>query len=511
MVNRQEYKAVMDISPEYDQPFFTEAEGGFDRSWEYCKTLKGKSADILMRMYTLSDGRRCGIVMVDGMVDKATVERSVVLASRRLAEQSGLNKFSEGDDLLQQFGSTEFSVQKSLSAAYISALTGDVMLIIEGLDYGYTFGYRKIQSRSVSESPNEGSVQGPHEAFTENLRTNTGLLRRRISDPNMVIEHLKVGSRSHTSVALCYIRGLTNPELYRAVKERIDAISIDIINDSGELAQLLEETPGNIFPQTDGSERPDTVASELCSGRIAIIVNGSPHVLLLPTTLSRLMRVNEDDYQRWSYAAFIKVLRWAALALAAVAPAAYVAIISYHPGLLPTDLLLISASNRANVPFTAVFEVLIMEFSLELLREAGIRMPRSIGTSLSIVGGLIIGDAAINAGLVSPLLIIIISLSTLANLTIPSYAFASSMRLIKYMLILLSAVLGLLGLTAGIIIWTAMMVRTRSFGVDFTAPFSPLWRRGLWNGLLELPMKYRARRPRYLDPMDSIRMGKQNG
>lgn len=449
--------------------------------------------------------------MVDGMCDKAAVEQSVVLASRRMSARSEENKFDPADELLQQFASTEVSEEYDLLKGYTAALTGDVLLIVEGLDHGYILGYRAIQSRSVGESPNENAVQGPHEAFTESIRANTALLRRRVADPDLVIEHLKVGRRSQTTVGLCYIRGLTNPEIYDAARRRIEAISIDIINDAGELAQLLEDSPASLYPQCDGSERPDTVAAELCSGRVAVIVNGSPHVLLVPATLSRLMRVNEDDYQRWSYASFVKTLRWAAAALSVLAPAAYVAVISYHPGLLPTDLLLISAKNRSSVPFSAFFEVLIMELSLELLREAGLRMPQGVGTSLSIVGGLIVGDAAISAGLISPLLVIIVGLSAIAGLAIPSYALSSAFRLTKYMLLALSAVLGLLGLSLGTLLWLSMMVGTRSFGVDFTAPFSPLWKRGLLSGLLEPPIRLRAKRPAYLEPLDGIRMREHDG
>jgi len=493
-----------DISGSSDQPVFT-GKDNFSKNCNYCRNFMKNNADIIMRTFTAADGRRCAVVFCDGMSNKDMVERNIILASRRFSDISGENKFIDTDDLIQQFGSTECSRQKSLSQGYISALTGDVLLIIEDEPEILVIGYRAITSRSVGESSNEGSVTGPHEAFTENFRTNTGLLRRRISDPNLVIEHLKVGQRSHTTVALCYIRGVTNSNMTDELRRRIQNISIDIINDSGELAQLIEDDPKGLFPQSDLSELPDAVAGELCNGRAAIIVSGSPQVLILPGNLSLLMRVREDAYQRWSLSSFVKILRWLALIIAVTGPSLYVAMIAFHPGLLPTNLLMISAINRLNVPFSALIEVLIIEFFLELLREASIRMPSSISTALSIVGGLIIGDAAISAGLISPLLVIIIGLTTMSGFIIPSYSFAASLRLIKYLLLFLTALIGLPGLLCGIILWISMMVKTTSYGTDFTVPFSPPEWKSMIHSLIQFPAKQRTCRPDYLYPEDNIK------
>ncbi len=499
--DRQNTPELYDVSGRSDQAVFT-GEDNFRRNCDYCRNFMQHNNDVIMREFTLADGRQCAVIFCDGMSNKDMIERNIVLASRRFSDESGENKFISADELIQQFGTTEYSKQKSLSQGYISALTGDVLIILENEPEVLVAGYRFITSRSVGESSNEGSVAGPHEAFTENFRVNTGLLRRRISDPNLAVEHLKVGQRSHTSIALCYIRGLTNPAMVDELRRRIEAISIDIINDAGELAQLIEDAPNGLFPQSDLSELPDAVAGEICNGRAAIIVSGSPQVLILPGNLSLLMRVREDAYQRWSYSSFIKLLRWTALAIAVTGPSLYVAMVSFHPGLLPTNLLMISAVNRINVPFSALIEVLIIEFFLELLREASIRMPAGISTALSIVGGLIIGDAAITAGLISPLLVIIIGLTTMAGFVIPSYSFAASIRLIKYMMLAFTALLGLPGLLCAFVLWISMMVKTTSYGVDFTAPFSPPEWKAMLHGLLQFPARLRTRRPAYLSPED---------
>lgn len=499
--------AVFDISPDYDQPVFT-GDGAFERNLSYCRRLKGNSSDILIRSFVLSDSRKCFIVCVDGMSDKDSVERCVILASRRFASDSGENKFIASDGVLQQFGVTEISETESLSDGYISALTGDVLVLIENEPKAFIFGYRSIESRSIGDSPLGGSVRGPHEAFTENLRSNTALLRRRISDPNFVIEGLEIGRRSHTSIGLCYILGLTNGELVNNVKSLLESIDIDIVSDSGELEQLLEPSPYSIFPQTDGTELPDVAASELCAGRVAVIVNGSPYVLLLPVTLSRLMKVSEDDYQRWSFASFVKVLRWICSVISVIAPSLYVAMVSFHPGMLPTDLLILTVINRLNVPFSSFIEVLLLELALEVLREASIRMPKNIGASLSIVGGIIIGDAAISAGLISPLLIVVVGVSTMAGFVIPSYSLASSYRLVKYLLLILAAAFGLAGLICGVVIWLSMLTSLRAFGVEYTAPLFPFSKKWALRGFIQPPADKRASRPEYFDPVDVVRYRK---
>lgn len=495
-------KAVFDCSPDSSQPVFT-GKDGYQRNVDYCRRLKGKNVDVLIREYTLQGGRRCAAVAVDGMTNKQNLELSVILASRHF--NIGGSESAEGS-FLEQIASVEVTATGVLSDGYISALSGDVMIIVEGEAEVLICGYRFISSRSVGDSPFIGSVRAPHEAFVETLRFNTALVRRRIADPNLVFEPMTVGRHSHTAVVLCYILGITSPRLIDEARRRIQAVDIDIINDSGELEQLIEDDPSALFPQLDGSELPDVVAAELCAGRTAIMVNGSPYVLLLPATLSQLMQAGEDKYQRWSYASFIKLLRWLASVLSVILPSLYVAMVSFHPGMLPTSLLILTAVNRLNVPFSALTEVLIVELALEVLREASIRMPKNIGSSLSIVGGIIIGDAALNAGLVSPLLVVTAGISTMAGFVIPSYPLASSYRLVKYLLLAFSALLGLPGLLCGILLWLSLLVSTNSFGVDFAAPFYPFEPAEAGCSIIEPPAGSRTTRPGYLDPLNITRM-----
>lgn len=499
--------AVYDISPAYDQPVSPD----FQENLDYCSKLKGRNADLLIRQFALADGRKCFLLLVDGMCSKQSAEENLILPATQLRLNGSPDSTPPMEQLSSLILNTELSEQPSLSKGFIAALTGDLFLCIEGLNVGFVIGARSIESRSVSPSETAGSVVGPHEGFTENLRTNTALIRRRISDPNLTIEMMQVGLRSHTAVALCYICGLTNPQLVDRLRRDIQSIVIDQLNDAGELAQLIEQFPLSPLPQTDGTEKPDAAAAELCQGRAAIIVNGSPYVLLAPATLSSMMQVTEDRYQRWTYSSFLKVLRWVAFFISITAPSLYVAVVAYNPGLLPIDLLLLSAANRINVPFSAVTEVVIMEFFIELLREASIRLPGRISAAMSIVGGLIVGDAAIRAGLVSPLLIIIIGLTSLTSFVIPSYELASSLRLVKYFLLALSAVFGIFGLTVGLVLFVSQLCALSSFGTEFTAPFSPAYRKGFLESLIELPIFRRDTRPAYYEPIDLIRMKNNKG
>ena len=493
---------LFDIRPEYDAPVSPDYKSNLD----YCTRLKGKNADLLIREFTLADGRRSFLLLVDGMCSKQSAEQNLILPAMQLRLSASPDSIPPMKQLSSLILNTELSEQPSLSKGFIAALTGDLFLCIEGLNVGFVIGARSIESRSVSPSETAGSVVGPHEGFTENLRTNTALIRRRISDPNLTIEMLQVGLRSHTAVAVCYINGVTNETLIDTVRKNIHAITVDQINDSGELAQLIEQYPLSPLPQIDGTEKPDAAAAEICQGRVAVIVNGSPYVLLAPATMSSMMQVTEDRYQRWTYSSFLKLLRWIAFIISVTAPSLYVAVVAYNPGLLPVDLLLLTAANRINVPFSAVTEVVIMEFFIELLREASIRLPGRISAAMSIVGGLIVGDAAIRAGLVSPLLIIIIGLTSLTSFVIPSYELASSLRLVKYFLLALSAVFGIFGLTVGLVLFVSQLCALYSFGTEFTAPFSPAYSKGFVESLIELPIFRRDTRPEYYEPIDLIRM-----
>ena len=301
---------------------------------------------------------------------------------------------------------------------------------------------------------------------------------------------------------------IVDRSLVEEVERRINRVDIDAVIDSSILENLIEDNYLSAFPQVENTERPDAVAASLYEGRVAIVVDNSPFVLIVPATVGTLMQSSEDYYTRWPEATFIRSLRLLAIIICLLAPAMYIATTAYHPGLLPGKLTYYLAASRVNVPFPAVVEAFIMELVLELLRESGTRISGPIGTTVGIVGGLIIGQAAVEAGIVSPLMIIIVALTTISSFAIPSYEFAAGIRIWRFILIFMSSVLGLYGMVLGVIILGTHIIKLNSFGVPFTSPYSGL---GLNDGeledtLIKAPIQKLEYRPTFTNPRNKRRM-----
>ncbi|MDR1003374.1 MAG: spore germination protein [Oscillospiraceae bacterium] len=490
-----------DISKEYNQPVFT-GSGGYEKNLDYIKALIGINEDIFIREISLPDGRKASVVMVEGMYDKRVVEQTI-LFTVKTADKLEQEEQEEGEsDISQLFSNERIVPETSLSKSYLLMLSGDPMLVAEYEPTVFNISSRYIVGRGVEQSPNEGSIRAPHESFCETLRLNTALLRKRVSDPNLTIENMSVGLRSHTAVCVCYITGVTNMKIVEDVKERIRNVNTDIVGDAGKLEQLIEENPYSIFPEYDGSELPDKVAGALCEGRVIVMADGSPFALILPTTLLSMLQVNEDNYHRWSYTILVKVLRILGVLISIYLPSLYICAVSFNSNILPLELLIFTYLNRISVPFVAVVEILLLEGTMEFLREANTRMPSKIGTALSIVGGIIIGDATIRAGIVSPLPIIVVALSTIASYVIPACSLSNTFRLIKYFQILMSASLGLFGFHIGVIITVSQLAVKESFGASFLAPVSPIEKKTAFAYILQLPTRLRNFRPKHLNPID---------
>ncbi|MBR1735704.1 MAG: spore germination protein, partial [Firmicutes bacterium] len=327
-------------------------------------------------------------------------------------------------------------------------------------------------SRGVTEADTEIAVQGSKEAFSESLRTNTVLLRRRIRDTNLKLKHFKIGKRSKTDIVISYIDDIVRQEILLELEHRLCAIDIDSILDSGYIEQLTEDSPYSPFPQMQLTERPDKAAAALLDGRIAIIVDNTPFVIILPSTFSSFYQASEDYYQRWEIMSFVRILRYIAGFLAVALPGFYLAAATFHPSMIPMELMFRMSSARESVPLPAVLEVLLMELAFETLREAGIRLPSAIGSTLGIVGGIIIGQAAVDAGLVSPIVVIIISVTAICSFAIPNIALVSAYRLTKYFVILMSASFGLYGFCLAMLFILSHLSSLTSFGIPYMYPFT---------------------------------------
>ncbi|NLK90173.1 MAG: spore germination protein, partial [Clostridiales bacterium] len=352
-------------------------------------------------------------------------------------------------------------------------LNGMTALFIDKSDQCILIKSRGFEKRAVSQPVNETVILGPHEAFIENLHTNITLIRRIIRNKDLVAETIPVGNVNNVTCAILYIKGITNPKIIREVKRRINSIDIDFVSSDGTLDQLIEDHPLAIFPQILSTERPDRTASFLMEGRVAIIVDGAPNASIVPATFFDMMHTSEDYSLRWQYGTFMRIIRVISAALATFLPGFYLALTLYHHEMIPTELLASLAKARENIPFPIIVEILLMEISWELIREAGIRMPGVMGQTLGIIGAVILGEAVIAAELVSPILIIIVAITGLANLVIPNYPLGFGIRILRFVFVLLGAMAGFYGIATGIFIFGGLACSMKSFGVPYLSPVAP--------------------------------------
>ncbi len=453
------------------------------------------------------------IVYVDGLINKESVSDFVLESLMEGAR--GLEPTPKGikDNLVElitkgNISITEIKEVSTIEETIDAILSGETALFIDKYDKVIILSSRGWPTRSINESQSETVVRGPRDAFTETLKVNITLIRRRIKDPNLKVKMLKIGRRSKTDVAVMYIEDIANDGILGEVFTRLEKVDVDAIVESAILEEYIQDDYYSPFPQIENTERPDSVAASLCEGRIAIVVDNTPSVLVVPATIGTIMQSSDDYYTRWVVAGITRIIRYIAVAVAVLAPGLYIAITSFHPGLLPTRLAFYVAATRINVPFPAVIEAFLMEITIEFLREAGTRISGPIGTTIGIVGGLIIGQAAVEAGIVSPLMIIIVAITTIASFTLPSYEFAAALRFYRFFIMVLASILGLYGIMLGIILMLTHLADLNSFGIPFSSPFSGL---GLSTGdlkdvLARLPMNRMRYRPTFTYPKDKKRI-----
>ncbi|MCI9177090.1 MAG: spore germination protein [Clostridia bacterium] len=351
---------------------------------------------------------------------------------------------------------------------------GNCLLFIDTLPIAFNIDVKGFKQREISTPNNEIIIKGPQEAFVENIRTNTSLLRRMINNENLIIENIKVGSLSKTNCAICYIQNIANTDLVAEVKYRISNLEIDSLLSSGELEQLIEEDNKYSIPQILSTERPDKATKYLYGGRVVVLIGGNPYALIMPATFIDFIVSPEDTNLKFQFANFLKFLRLIAIFITLFLPAFYVAITCFHQELLPTELLFSLLASRESVPFPIIFEILIMEISFELIREAGLRVPSPLGPTIGIVGALVIGQAAVSASIVSPILVIVVAITAVASFAIPDFSFGFHLRLMRFLFIILGYIAGFFGIALGIFVYLCILTSLSSFGVPYMAPYAPV-------------------------------------
>ncbi|MGN7166044.1 spore germination protein [Paenibacillus cellulositrophicus] len=509
----------------------------------------GSSNDLVIRKIVARNlGRKVAFVYIDGLVDTSSVSEfaieTVLNEIKQFASEAELNeaweleqdvkegiegedpekgKFSEDinedepgaaseedERFLRLFKEKALAVGEiyeisEWSKLYIHLMSGDTILFIDRIGIAVIASTKGGERRSVSEPESQTVIRGPREGFTESIRTNTALLRRKIKSPNLWLEEMQLGRVTQTDVGIMYIHGIVDEKNVDEVRKRLSVIDIDGVLESGYIEELIENTNKTIFPTIYHSERPDVIAASLLEGRIAILVDGTPFVLLLPTTFNMFFQASEDYYNRFDVGSLIRVLRFSSFLIGLLLPSFYVAIIGFHQEMIPTSWLLKLAVQREGVPFPAFVEAFIMETVFEILREAGVRMPRSVGNTISIVGGLVLGQAAVEAGIVSPVVVIVVSLTAIASFVSPAYNIGIAARMLRFIMLIAASLFGIYGIACTLLMMVLHLCSLKSLNVPYMTPYSPIILSELKDSMIRAPLDQMKKRPKLISRNDPVR------
>ncbi|WP_442595798.1 spore germination protein [Neobacillus sp. D3-1R] len=451
-----------------------------DHNIEVIHNLLGDSVDIVKREFVFHGKKEIKAVCfyTDGLVNTQGVERLIEYLIYKTAESSRRNEMIHDSNFTEEMikhliVNPSIKVVKVVEDGIDGVLSGDTLIFLDGSNQPLLLSSRGWDTRSVSEPVTEQVVRGARDGFTENIRSNTALVRRRIRNPNFRLEAINLGKKTQTDINIAYIKGVVREGLVEEVKERLKKIKIDAILESGYVEELIADAPYSPFTTVQSTERPDKVAAEILEGKVAIFVDNTPFVLVVPTYFWQYLQASDDYYAKFYTGSFFRLVRYFAFIISLTLPSIYVMLASFHQEMIPTPLALTIASGREVVPFPVLLEALIMEIAFELMREAGLRMPKPVGQAVSIVGSLIIGQAAVQAGMVSPFMVIVVAVTGIASFAIPNYAASFSIRLIRFPLLLASGTLGLLGFAAAFSILAIHALSIRSFGESYLAPATP--------------------------------------
>ena len=376
--------------------------------------------------------------------------------------------------------------------------SGNCALFIDTIAFSFDIDIKKFAQRSVSEPKNEPTVRGSGEAFVENLRTNTSLIRRSVNNENLVIENIVIGKSNKNSCAICYIKNIANSSLVAEAKFRLNNLDVDYVLSCSELAQLIKDNPESSLPELLSTERVDRTCDSLLQGRVILIYNGSPYAVILPVTIFDFISSPEDINLNYHFSNLLKVLRVISMVITLLLPGLYMAITVYHRELIPTELLYSIVATRVTVPFPILLEVLMMELSFELIREAGLRVPSPLGSTVGIVGALVLGEAAVSANIVSPILIIIIAITAISSFAIPDFSLSFHLRLSRFAYTILGALCGFLGIATGLFLHVLTLCSLKSFGVPYLSPYAPISQKRNQTYLLK-PVWKREKRSDFLN------------
>jgi spore germination protein KA len=430
-------------------------------------------------------GKQTLILYLESLSDTERIDKEILFPIVR--EKEG--------DVQDVVISAHVEKQEDLRTAVDKLVQGQTVMIMEGDAVCYVMDTRTSHKRSIQEPDNERVVRGPHYGFIENLTVNLYQLRTRIENRHLVVRYYDVGKETKTKVAIVYMENLANPDLIKEVDKRIRSISTDTILNPGFIQEFMEDDPWSPFPQSLNTERPDRAMAHLMEGRVVMLSEGDPTALIMPVTLFSFYQSPDDFHSRWVVGSFVRMIRFAGFLLAFQLPAIYIAVVSFHAEVLPVDLVYTVKGALDKVPYPPILEALLMELSLELIREAGIRLPSPVGQTIGIVGGLVMGDAVVRAGLVSYTMVIIVALTAISSFVVPSNEMSTSIRILRFPLMILASMFGFVGIVFGTMAVLIHLTKLVSFGTPYFAPAAPMRLKDMKDTIFRIPIWKMNQRP----------------
>ena len=460
--------------------------------------------DIVQRELVLNENKQAIVIYVEGSIDLDLIQHNFINVlltadAQKLSDKNYLHSLPLGN----------LTYYSDINIIITEILYGSTIIIIDGLNFAIGCKFASVEKRKISEPDTEKNIKGSHAGFIEDINTNMSMLRARIKNTTLKFKEIRIGTTTNQRVLVAYIEGIASDELLNNLYNKIQAIDFDGFIGIGYIEQFISDFPLSPFPQHQMTERIDKTVASLLEGKFIIMLDGTPVMLIAPVTYFTFFRAPDDFNSHWIIGSFLGLLRELGMILAVFLPALYIAIVSFHYYMIPLDLLLQLARSRVKIPFPPIIEALIMEITIELLREAAIRLPSYVGTTIGVVGGLVIGEAAVSAGIVGELLLIVVAVTAIASYVIPSNDMALAVRVTRFALIILAAIFGMIGFVVGASFLIIHLLTLESLGQPYFKPILPFNLSGLKDVFIRLPLKYHKVRPTAPNPKDSKR-GKNN-
>lgn len=452
------------------------------------------SSDLIHYEFEAGDNTKILIFYIEGFIDRNLLDRDIV---------KPLIHNKENKDIKKIISISSLSESGEIDEVISKITDGNVAIFFNGKTIAYLANLKNWEKRSIEEPQAEAVVRGPKEGFVEDISSNRNLLRKKIKSNNLVFEDYTVGKQTNTTISIAYINGIVNEDVLNEVRKRINSIDTDAILESGYIEQYIEDNKASMLPTIGNTQKPDVAAGKILEGRVAIFCDGSPHVLTVPKLFLENIQTSEDYYIRPHFASFLRTIRMFSLFLAIVLPGFYVALQTFHQEMIPTVLLVSMAEAREGVPFPAVIEAFLMIIMLELIKESGVRLPRAVGSAVSIVGALVLGQAAVQAGIVSAPMVIVIAVTAIAEFTVPPLT--ELLILYRLIILFLGAFAGLYGVTCGLVALIVQGLSLNSFGVSYGYPISPIDKTGLKDFVIRFPLWSFIFRPKAIEKTNMVR------